>query len=183
MAAAKRKKAKKKVSKKNSPTFKLKRNVRMDALNPAKIPRVRKELVEVDYLNQLNADELKWLAQFTDEYVSASIQKDKSGRVKSGHIHSTKELAKDCYDMNNKRNNDVHSVTRANNLLYNIDEVLLEKDGFYVNNPELTEDSAIKNIDDEGEEILTFDEYQKLKNNLTEDVREFYEQYYAGKLK
>lgn len=178
-----RKKTKRKAKKKATSKFKLKNNVRMEALDPSKVPRVRKELVEVDYINQLNSEELKWLAQFTNEYVSGAVEKDKNGRIKKGQLHSTKELAKNCYDMNNWRNNDLHSVTKANNLLYNIDQVIQEKDGWYVNNPELQEDKEIKSIDENDDNILSFEEFLKLKNNLTEEARQYYLKLYADRLK
>lgn len=176
-------KKKKKTTKKNKKPvdFGLKRKVRLKSLNPANVPRVRQELVDADYLKQLNEAETRWLAQFTDEYVNAAISKNSRGRVKSGHLHNTAALAKECYDANNRRNNDVHGVTKANHLLYNIDQVGGEdEDGWNINNPSLTEDALIARIEEADDtDVLSFDEYQKLKNNLTPEVRAFYEKLYA----
>lgn len=158
----------------------------MESLNPAKVTKVRKDLVEVDYLRKLNNEDKRWLAQFTDEYTAGSVQKDKRGKVKSGYLHNTKALAKDCYDSNNRRNNDVHGVTRANGLLYDIDQVSNNKDGWYITQVGLTEDALIKKVDQfesSKNDVLSFEEYEKLKNNLTKRTKEYYELLYADKLK
>lgn len=143
-------------------------------------PRTRKELLDYDYLKKLSPEELEYLAKFTDEYVGASISKTKSGRVKKGHLHNTKELAKDCYDRNNRRNNDVLGVTKANFLLSEINNELDKNDGFYITNPELTEDAIIQGIEDNDSDdsILSYNEYQKLKYNMTPEMILFYESIY-----
>lgn len=62
----------------------------------------------------------------------------------AGHLHRTKAQAKSLYDANNKRNNDVHGVTKANFLLYDINS---QKEGWDITNPSLTEDALIAMID------------------------------------
>lgn len=175
-----KKKNKKKKTKKTS--FKLKKNVRLKSLNPAYQPRVRKELIDFDYVDKLNSEDKRWLAQFVDESIGANIHKTKAGKVKAGHIHNTIELAKQCYDANNKRNNDVMSVTKANSLLSNIEHAIDKNDGWYVKNAQLTEDSIIETIDEpETDELLSLDEYKKLKNNMTKEMQNFYNNYYRLK--
>lgn len=165
---------------------KLKKNIRLKSLNPQDAPRVRRELLDYskEFLNDLkenHPEEYRYLAQFTDEHTAGSISKDSKGRVKAGHIHKTKALAKECYDANNRRNNDVLGVTKANNLLYNIDSEINSNDGWYVTNGALQEDAAISAIDNskEADEVLSFEEYQSLKNNMTPEMIMFYEALYA----
>lgn len=158
----------------------LKKKVRYESLNPAENPKVRRELLEVDYLHKLNEAELKWLAQFTDEYVGSSIQK-KNGRVVRGHLHSTNELAKSCYDANNKRNNDIFSVGRANNFVHTIEGKLDEKqDGWYVINPSLVEEAVIAQLEEKRvEKPLTFKEYVMLRSKMVDSVRKEYDDYFG----
>jgi hypothetical protein len=111
--------------------------VRLESLNPANVPRVRRELLDADYLDTLSPEDYRWYAQFTDEYVSASVHKDDEGNVKPGYLHNTKELAKSVYDANNWRNNDVLSVSKANHLLRPLDM-----------NPEMDNDAEVSNIRD-----------------------------------
>ena len=151
---------------------KLKKKVRLEALKATHNPRVRAELLDYDYTKKLNPEDLRWLAQFTDEYVAASIQKDSKGNVKSGHIHTKPEHVKECYDANNRRNNDVYGVSRANNLTYDIDQQLGQSDGWYITNPNYTEDSIISNMDNRfDQEKLGFIEYLKNRNIFTEERR------------
>lgn len=177
--------AKKKIKRKKTKkkTFKLKKNVRLKSLNPAYQPRVRKELIDFDYIDQLNDDDKKWLAQFVDESIGANIRKTKNGKIRAGHIHNTLELAKECYDANNKRNNDVLSVTKANGLLSDIQQATDKNDGWYITNSNLTEEAILAKIDNNNEEdmILTLDEYKKLKKNLTKEMIDFYDKYYKLK--
>src|SRR5574343_1722348 len=99
----KKKIAKKKKTKKK---FKLKKNVRVKSLNPHYQPRVRKELIDFDYIKSLSPEDKLWLAQFVDEYIGANVRKRKDVKVKSEHLHNTEELAKKCYEANKFRNND-----------------------------------------------------------------------------
>lgn len=145
----------------------LKKKVRYKSLLPQHNTKVRKELLDADYLHKLDPEALKFYAQFTDEYVGGAIEKNKNGSVKSGHLHNTKKLAKECYDSNNRRNVDIYSVTKANHLMNNIDDEIERNDGWYVNKPDLIEDAIIKNIDNPESDIMDLEEYILLKSNMT----------------
>lgn len=178
--------SKKKPSKKNQPSkeVKLRKNIRTASLYPANVPKVRKELLDYDpeFLRKLQKEDPKayeYLAAFTDEYVGAAISKTKAGKVKAGYLHNTNELAKDRYDANNRRNNDVLGVTKANNLMTNIESELRSNDGWYITNAELTENAIIEKIDSENEnELLSYEEYLELRETMTEEMILFYESYY-----
>lgn len=154
----------------------LKQKVRYESLNPAANTKVRRELLDLDYLDKLSPRELKWMAQFMDEYVGGAVQK-KNGRVVSGHLHSNNDLAKLCYDANNKRNSDIFSVGKANNFVHTIEGKLDEKqDGWYVMNPILVEDALIAQIDEKKtEKSLTFKEYVMLRSKMVERIRKEYD--------
>jgi hypothetical protein len=148
---------------------KIKKKVRVKSLYARHNTRVRSELLDYDYLNKLSKDDLLWLAQFTDEYVGGAVEKDSKGNVKKGHIHNTPELAKKCYDANNHRNNDVLSVTRANNLAFDIESQLGNSDGWYITNPEYTELDLINKIEsDEREEHMSLVEYLSCRDQFME---------------
>lgn len=153
----------------------LKRNVRLESLEHNKNTRVRWEHLDADYLKKLSPEELRWYAQFMDEYIGGAISKDKRGVPTSGHIHNTKALAKTCTDSNNYRNNDLFSVGKANGFLNSIDKELNdENDGWwYVRNPELTEMYVVENLDRKrNPESLTFKEYIQVRNFMTSEVRD-----------
>lgn len=154
---------------------KLKKDVRLESLDKSQNPRVRWEHLDADYLKKLSPDELKWYAQFMDEYIGASIAKTSTGTPKFGHIHNTRALAKTCTDANNYRNNDLFSVGKATGLLKPIEKELDdENDGWwYVRNPELTEMYVNENLDRKrNPEELTFKEYIQVRNYMTNEVRD-----------
>lgn len=149
---------------------KLKKKVRLNSLKATHQPRVRAELIDYDYLKKLNPEDLRWLAQFTDESVGASIEKDKNGKVKPGYIHTKPEHVKECYDANNRRNNDVYGVSRANNMTYDIDSKLNQSDGWYITNPNYTEDSLISELDNRNEiEELELIEYFEARDQFVKE--------------
>lgn len=196
---------KKKIKKKQKGNFRLKRNVRFDSLNPAKSPKVRKELLDADYLDQLSPEELRWYAQFTDEWAGAAVHKNKAGKVKSGYLHNTEALAKSVYDANNKRNNDVLGVSKANNLLRTINmnpslnDDDKEVDDIYDTsiveqalNAKIDEENRLKRIiendeiDDKSENdiFLTKIEFQRLIRHgakIPDAMMKFYTNYYKLK--
>jgi hypothetical protein len=119
-----------------------------DSLNPAKMPRVRREFVDADYLDKLNIEELEWYSKFTDEYIGANIKKSKkTNRVLTRHLHRTNEQAKSVFDSNNRRNNDVYGVTKINGLLSNIDTTKGWGEMGSMSNPGLVEDALIALLD------------------------------------
>ena len=163
----------------------LKKNVRYESLFPQSNTKVRKELLDCDYLDKLSSEDLKWYAQFTDEYVSAAIKKNKKGSVLKGHIHYTNELAKKCYDANNLRNKDLYGVTKANHLLRDLDMRLDNGDGDNeiggLKNPQLMEDYILNDIDQKRspDSNITFKEYIMLRKNYRPDMREALDAYFS----
>lgn len=179
---AKKKKKKQTRSKRIDPNnpYGLKKDIRMKSLDPFHQTRTRKELLDADYLDKLSEVDLRYYAQFTDEWAGANIRKNKNGQVKKGHLHNTKELAKERYDANNHRNNDVFTVNKANHLLQDLHAKLDESDGWYVCNVELTENAMIQQLEEKesNDSILSLQEYKELKNNMTEEMKQFYNKYY-----
>lgn len=101
---------------------KLKKRKKHADLDPMYMPRVRREYVDHDYVKQLTNEEKDWLSKFDSEFYGASIKKTKKGTIRKEHLHSVDDdYAKELYDANNKRNNDLYGVTRINGLLENID--------------------------------------------------------------
>ena len=160
---------------------KIKKNVRIKSLYPQHNTKVRKELLDADYLKDLDPETFRWYAQFTDEYVGGAVHKNKQGKVKSGYLHNTKALAKKCYDDNNRRNIDIYTVTKANHLMSNIDDELSNNDGWYVANPGLDEDAQINNIDNPEDNMpMPLEEYILLKNQMTEGRQHELEETYVS---
>jgi len=89
------------------------------------MPRVRREFVDHDYVSQLSPSEKDWLSKF----------------VNDGY-------AKQLYDANNKRNNDLFGVTRINGLLENIEG---QHDGIGIADYTKSEDAMVALINQKQE--------------------------------
>ncbi len=150
-----------------------------DSLKQGKSPKVRKEFIDYDYTKTLDSEALEFLGKFNSEYYGASIRKTKSGKIRAEHVHKDLAHAKESYDDNNRRNNDVMGVTRANALLFDLQTEIEKNDGWYSHNPENQEDALIADIDSDEDTILSFKEYQEVKHNLTIEMQFYYESIYG----
>jgi hypothetical protein len=120
------------------------------------MPRVRKELVDMDYLKDLSEKDRQWIEKFSREYYGGSLNTESPRK----NLHKSKAKIKECFDRNNKQNNDLFGVTKANNLLDH--DIIYKK----VENTEyihpsnvkssLTEEALIAYIDNK--ELLDCDE-------------------------
>lgn len=81
-------------------------NAKHPALDKKYMPRVRQELIDYDYLDQLSPSEKDWLNKFTDEYVNASFKKDGTD------IQSYDQYGKDSNDRNNARNRCLYTALK-----------------------------------------------------------------------
>lgn len=134
--------------------------------NRSYMPRVRKEFVDMDYMKELDPKDKAWMEKFASEFYGGSLNTERPRR----NIHKTKSGIKDCFDRNNRQNNDVYGVTNANGLLdkqlFN-NEVKDEpgvntdyKNSQYTHpaqytNPGITEEALIEYIDNK--ELLEYD--------------------------
>ncbi len=162
-----------------------------DRLNPKKMTKVRREFFDytqedIDRIKEGGPEVMEFFAKFNEEWLGGAVSKittkDGKKRPVKGHLHSTNKLAKDVYDRNNRRNNDVYGVSNANTLLthglhYSNDEdvdptSLTERS--FVTNPDLIEQATIARIDNEEPELLTKEEFEKLKDQLTPEMLIFY---------
>lgn len=151
-----------------------------DSLIKGKNPRVRSEFIDFDYVKTLSPEDQEYLAKFNSEYYGASVgYNEKTGRAKSGQLHKKKTQIKEIFDANNRRNNDVLGVTKANLLLSDIANMNEE---LRVKNAELTEEATVAFYDDEERDIfLTREEFEALREQLTMEMQMFYESYYNSK--
>lgn len=96
------------------------------ALDKKFMPRVRQELIDYDYLDQLSTKEKEWLNKFTDEYVNASFKRDGTD------IQPYDKYGKDSNDRNNARNRCLYTALKNkankhnNKKLLNYDSVLTD---------------------------------------------------------
>ena len=71
-------------------------------MNPRLNSRVRQELIDYDYIDQLNDEQKEFLNDFSEEYINAAV--GKQSEADKNKFHNTPELVKDCTDRNNARN-------------------------------------------------------------------------------
>lgn len=165
-------------------------NPRLKSLDRNHNTRVRWELLDADYLGTLSKEELNYYAQFIDEYVGAAISKNRNGTPRKGHLHKTTELAKSCYDANNRRNNDLFSVSKALNRMTSLDitnstcnykDDISDIEKQTVTNTNLTEQAIISQIDSgDQNEKLSFKEYIKVRGLMTEARRRELDPFYVS---
>jgi hypothetical protein len=158
-----------------------KRYSNLDSLKPEKNTKVRREFIDYDYLKTLPPDDKEWLAKFNNEYYGAAVSKTDTGRVKPGHLHTKKAQAKEIYDDNNRRNNDVLGVSRVNVGLTEINAELDSRDGWYITRPDLQEDAVLTEIDRKAveDDFLSYEEYLELRGNMTLEMLMLYESIYG----
>ena len=87
------------------------------ALNPRFSPKVRKDYLDFDYLDQLSPEEKDWLNKFVDEELHASFKNDERD------LNQSKEDKRRVYSNNNSRNRDLYGITKANRLLSGIEDL------------------------------------------------------------
>jgi hypothetical protein len=101
----------------------MKKNKRQRTKYPALKPelnlRTRYELIDYDYISLLSEEDKKWLNDFTEEYVNASLD----SKNLENNLHNTDELKKDCYSRNNARNRDILTRAKASGGYVSLDEI------------------------------------------------------------
>ena len=122
----------------------------------------RQHLIDFDYLDKLNPEELDWLNRFSEEYHGANFKH--KGKI----VQRKKAQRKNCTDMNNHRNNDVLVMTNVQGILSNITDT---KDNDLIDmNPEQIAIAMQENALIEQQE-LDFPEKLKKKRSNTSKKR------------
>jgi len=104
-------------------------------------PKIRRELLDIDYLDQLSDEEKAWMNQFLEEYVGADLD----FKNLKNNLHNTKKLKKDCTDRNNARNRDMLGFAKANGLV--VPDEQLKDHHLNMANPDIAEDAMIAYLD------------------------------------
>jgi hypothetical protein len=110
-------------------------------LDPSYAPKNRREVLDIDYFDQLNDKEKQWMNKFLEEYIGADLD----FKNLKNNLHNTKKLKKDCTDRNNARNRDMLGFAKANGLT--VPEEQIQDHHLNSANPGITEDSLIAFID------------------------------------
>lgn len=119
-----------------------KRRPEYAALNPRYISKIKQEYLDIDYTQQLNDKEKKWLNDFMAEHLNAEVPAQRD--AKKSRFHKSKKKVKQVTDANNARNRDSFSQTRAQGRL------------MYLSNESMSKhfDSKVGNIANETEDNL-----------------------------
>jgi hypothetical protein len=104
--------------------------------------KLRHEIIDHDYIEQLSDEEKEWLSNFNEEYISGNFSK-------GDKFHPTKEEKRECYTRNNARNRCIFSISNATKTLIYLDENDL---GRIVSNatPETEYEAELFKEDEEG---------------------------------
>jgi len=78
--------------------------------------RIRKEIVDYDYIDKLNYEEAEWLDRFSREFNGADFKHE--GAI----VNKTKKQRKTCTDRNNSRNRDQYALAMARDKLDAIED-------------------------------------------------------------
>ena len=113
-------------------------NVQYPAFDKLYNPKINREYMDIDYLNQLSKGEKDWLHKFEEEFNGASLD----FKNLENNLHNTKDLKKACTDQKNSRNRCMYSIAKASGLVSDVNE-----NDHKPNNPALSEDAIIAEID------------------------------------
>jgi hypothetical protein len=80
-------------------------------LNPNLVPRERRWMLDADYVDSLDPDDAKYLAQFLDEYYRADYRYAEP-------MHDTPELQSERYGMQNANHRDTYALKQASGELF-----------------------------------------------------------------
>jgi len=131
---ATKKQQKKKVSRRSKAKY--------GALDPKYAPRVRKEYLDFDYLDQLNPEDKAWLNKFVEEELHASFKNNETD------LNQTKEEKRKSYSNNNARNRDLYGITKVGGLMSEItDDYQSSAKQNHSEKHNLQEDAVIAEID------------------------------------
>ena len=123
----------------------MEKNKRQKAKYPALRPelnlKTRYELLDYDYINKLSEQEKRWLNDFTEEYINASLD----SKNLENNLHNTDELKKDCYRRNNARNRDILTRAKASGSFVSIDEMRLNNKAVLIDK----EEELLNKVDDD----------------------------------
>lgn len=132
--------AKKKVTKKKKKTRRS--QSKYPALDPKFMPKVRREYLDIDYLDQLSDEEKEWLNKFMDESLNASFKNDGRDKIQD------KDSKRKVYSENNARNRDLYSIAKASGLVSDaIDDNRPHPQNSHSDKYNLTEDAMIAELD------------------------------------
>lgn len=90
--------------------------VKFPALDKKYNLKTRQDLIDYDYIDKLTDKEKAFLNSFTEEYVGANF------KHKGKKLHKSKTKKKDCFDRNNSRNRDIYTISKANDMLKELDK-------------------------------------------------------------
>jgi len=123
-------------TKKKTTTKREKTNLR--GLDKQLFSRIKQEYHDLDYINKLSDKEKQWMSDFMGEWLGANLNDSEK------KMHVSRKRRKQVYDMNNARNRDIMSNTRAGNVLDSYDGEIRSADEV---DPSLAEDRFIDNIE------------------------------------
>ena len=116
------------------------------------MPRIRKEYLDIDYLNQLNPEEKEWLNKFMNETLNASFNKDNEA-----NLIKDKAQQKKIYNENNARNRCIYSIAKARGLVSDGETSNHREDSDLNHNAE--EDVFIDSVQDSLDEGYYYQEF------------------------
>lgn len=152
----------------------MKKNKRQKTKYPALKPelnlRTRYELIDYDYINLLSEEDKRWLNDFTEEYVNASLD----SKNLENNFHNTEELKKDCYSRNNARNRDILTRAKASGSYVSMDDLeypnVNQLD--YIENTYADEQEILEKFYDLLSDIYNDVDYLKNTNSYTDENRD-----------
>jgi len=140
------------------------------ALNPRLNAKTRFEILDMDYLKQLDDSQLQYLNQFMAEYVSGAFKKDSDGEYSSENLNKTVEERRDCYTRNNIRNRCGLTISNATGNTYRADDINSFVDS-------LTDiDVMGDGVNALSDEVMDYfnGEYQNLENSVQAEMYQDY---------
>lgn len=176
VAAKKKRKATKKRGPQKKKGATRKSTTKNSGLKKQYFSRIKQEYHDIDYMDKLDDKEKAWLSSFMDEDLGANFTHE------GKKIYKKKRDIKESYHRNNARNRDQYANSKAAGKTVDIsaDQAYQYWEENYIDSN--FEQKVFDQIE-KGKDIkiLTLDEYHKFEEQLTEEVKEFYQNYYKLK--
>jgi hypothetical protein len=139
------------------------------ALNPRLNARTRYEVLDMDYLRDLDDAELKYLNKFMAEYVSGAFKKNGDGTYSDDNFYKTIDERRERWRNNNARNRCGLTIANATGMAIRSDDIAAVLDDVFLQNMQ---------YDNKVEELVigieSFGGQQAIDNNIAQKQYEDY---------
>jgi hypothetical protein len=95
------------------------KKVKFPGLDKSVNSKNRQDLIDHDYIDQLNDKEKQFLSDFNEEYISGNFKHNGPN-----NFHKTTQSKRNCYNRNNARNRCMYTIAKSTSRLFSEEDIL-----------------------------------------------------------